>query len=69
MFSKFATTSFLFSNSYFLSKSFKTPQAQCENKTTAAAEKGAQDLDAIFASTEGGIPPDPEEIQEMILKA
>ena len=41
----------------------------CEDKGSASAEKGAKDLDAIFASAEGGIPPDPEEIQELLLKA
>ena len=43
-------------------------KAECEGGQTGA-EKGAQDLDQIFANTEGGMPPDPEEIQEMLMKA
>jgi hypothetical protein len=40
--------------------------AECEDKS--ATEKAAKDLDTIFAA-EGGMPPDPEEIQEMLMKA
>jgi hypothetical protein len=34
------------------------------------AEQGAADLEKIFSeASEGGLPPDPEEIQELLLKA
>jgi hypothetical protein len=44
--------------------------AECED-SSKAAEQGAADLDKIFgqAAAEGGIPPDPEEIQELLMKA
>lgn len=42
-------------------------KAECEERT--AAEKAATDLDQIFAAQDGGMPPDPEEIQEMLMKA
>ena len=67
--SKFITSSLLFTNSFFAYKSSNgvTPKNECEDKT--AAEKSANDLDAIFANQDGGMPPDPEEIQEMLMKA
>jgi hypothetical protein len=65
--SKFITSSVLFANSLFAFKPInKYGKAECEDK---AAEKSANDLDAIFASQEGGMPPDPEEIQEMMMRA
>jgi len=51
-----------------LTKRNQNLRAECETKPTAA-EQGAKDLDQIFASAEGGMPPDPEEIQEMLMKA
>ena len=62
-FNKFIASSLLVSNSIMLAKS--KAKAECEEK---GAEKGAADLDKIFAEA-GGIPPDPEEIQEMLMKA
>jgi len=45
-----------------INKQQKTLKAECEGGKTAA-EQGAADLDKIFgAASEGGIPPDPEEI-------
>ena len=64
-FNKFITSSFLISNSLMLAKNRCQVKAECEEK---GAEKGASDLDRIFAEA-GGIPPDPEEIQEMLMKA
>ncbi len=67
--SKLFASSFLFSNTLFvLNNKNKQKIAECE--PSKAAEKSAQDLDAIFAAAnEGGMAPDPEEIQEMIMKA
>lgn len=69
IFSKYTATSLILSNSFLIAKSFKSKPALCEEKPKTQAEKGAQDLDAIFASQEGGLPPDAEEIQEMIMRA
>jgi len=52
----FAST-FLVSNSYLLAKQHSL-KAECAE---SGAEKGATDLDRIFAG-DGGMPPDPEEI-------
>jgi len=58
-----ATTLLLTGGTYASNKNrFNYQTAQCEDKPSTAAEKGAKDLDAIFASAEGGLPPDPEEI-------
>ena len=62
---KFIASSLLLSNSIMLAKNRQPLKAQCEDK---AAAKAASDLDKIFAEA-GGIPPDPEEIQEMLMKA
>jgi hypothetical protein len=44
--------------------------AKCEEKKpSAAAQQGADDLEKILSGAEGGIPPDPEEIQELLMKA
>ena len=64
-FNKFIASSFLISNSIALAKNKASSRAECEEK---GAEMGASDLDKIFAEA-GGIPPDPEEIQEMLMKA
>lgn len=64
LFNKIIGGSFLISNSILLAKN-KRPAAECEGE---GAEKGAADLDKIFAEA-GGIPPDPEEIQELLMKA
>ena len=58
-------SSLLFTNSYLLAKNTQV-RAECENRT--GVEQAASDLDKIFASADG-MPPDPEEIQEMMLKA
>jgi len=63
--SKFTASTLLFSSTSFAISKKYNKQAFAEEKS--AAEKSAQDLDAIFA--QGGVPPDPEELQEMILKA
>ncbi len=49
----------------------QTVRSECAERGQTAAEQGAADLDQIFnaAAAEGGIPPDPEEIQELLLKA
>jgi len=50
----------------------KQSVSQCaEKQPSAAAQQGAEDLDKILGSAmaEGGLPPDPEEIQELLLKA
>ena len=62
----FASTFLVGGASY---KSLLAKQAECEPSN--AAEQGAADLDKIFgqAAAEGGIPPDPEEIQELLMKA
>ena len=66
--SKLAATGVLFSGSYQVSRSQnRFRRAECEGN--AAAEQGVTDLDKIFAGQEGGLPPDAEEIQEMIMKA
>lgn len=65
--SKIFASSLLLGNSVLLMKRDQTVRAECAEGS--GAEKGAQDLDQIFASTEGGMPPDPEEIQEMLMKA
>ena len=72
---KIFASSLLISNSLLLSKQGKFSRtnfaAECEEKKPTAAEKSAQDLDAIFAAaqSESGMAPDPEEIQEMLMKA
>lgn len=44
--------------------------AQCEDKQpSAAAQQGADDLERIMSGAEGGMPPDPEEIQELLMRA
>lgn len=65
--SKIFASSLLLSNSLIYMKRLNNNTAECEERT--GAEKGASDLDQIFANTEGGMPPDPEEIQEMLMKA
>ena len=67
MLSKIAATALLLSNPYTFSKFNKFSRAECEQKSSA--EQGASDLDKIFAGADGGMPPDPEEIQEMLMKA
>ncbi len=63
------TTSVLFTTtSQINSALFKKQLASCDGES-AAAIKGADDLEKILAGTEGGIPPDPEEIQELLMKA
>lgn len=64
--SKFLGSSLVFSSALLIKKPFKLP-AYCEEKS--GAEQQASDLDKIFASHEGGMPPDPEELQEMLMKA
>lgn len=64
-FNKFIASSFLISNSLMLAKNRVAMKAECESK---GADQAASDLDKIFAEA-GGIPPDPEEIQEMLMKA
>lgn len=64
-FNKLIGSSFLISNSLVLAKQKAQVKAECENKN---AEQSANDLDKIFAES-GGIPPDPEEIQEMLMRA
>ena len=66
----FATTS----TSVFLTgmhtQLFKKQVALCEDKKpTEAAQQGADDLERIMSGAEGGIPPDPEEIQELLMRA
>jgi hypothetical protein len=65
---KIFASSLLLSNTLLIAKTTKlSPQpAECEDKS--ATEKAAKDLDTIFGA-EGGMPPDPEEIQEMLMKA
>lgn len=65
--SKIFASSLLLSTSFFSFKDQKTIKAECAEQT--GAEKGVQDLDQIFAQADGGMPPDPEEIQEMLMKA
>lgn len=68
MFSKALASSLLFSNTLLLNNHFKKMEVStlCEDKN----EQAAADLDKIFAAaSEGGMPPDPEEIQEMLMKA
>ena len=49
---------------------FKKQLAQCEEKQpSAATQQGADDLERIMSGAEGGIPPDPEEIQELLARA
>lgn len=55
----FASSLLLTTFSSSLKKKAECAEASKEN---AAAEQGVQDLDKIFGATEGGIPPDPEEI-------
>ena len=63
------TTSILFTTTAQINGVlFKKQLAACEGES-AAAQKGADDLEKILAGTEGGIPPDPEEIQELLMKA
>ncbi len=67
--SKFISSTFLLANSLsFLKDRNYHPKAECAGQQTGA-EKGAQDLDQIFAAHDTGMPPDPEEIQEMLMKA
>jgi hypothetical protein len=61
--SKVLGSSFFLTNSYLLAKN-NSVRAECENKSSA--EQAASDLERIFASADG-MPPDPEEIQEMML--
>lgn len=69
MFSKAFASSLLFSNTLLLNNHLKKKMdvtTLCEDKN----EQAAKDLDAIFAAAnDGGMPPDPEEIQEMLMKA
>ena len=65
--SKVFTSSILLSNSLIFMRQNNQFKAECEERT--AAEKAATDLDQIFAAQDGGMPPDPEEIQEMLMKA
>jgi hypothetical protein len=63
------TTSILFTTTSQLNGAlFKKQLASCDGES-AAAQKGADDLEKILAGTEGGLPPDPEEIQELLMKA
>lgn len=55
----------LLTNSLLMAKNNKL-RAECENKS--GVEDAASDLDKIFASSDG-MPPDPEEIQAIMLKA
>lgn len=66
--SKLFAASLLFPSSLLMMKKDRELKAECEGGSSGA-EKGAQDLDQIFAGQEGGMPPDPEEIQEMLMKA
>lgn len=66
--SKLFASTLLFPTTMLLAKREHLPKAECEGGSTNA-EKGAQDLDQIFANADGGMPPDPEEIQEMLMKA
>jgi hypothetical protein len=63
--SKVLGGSFLLTNSYHFAKNSPV-RAECETRT--GTEQAAADLDKIFAAADG-MPPDPEEIQEMMLKA
>ena len=67
--SKLFASSFLFSSSLLALNQKKPKVAECE--PSKAVENSAADLDAIFAAaaSEGGMPPDAEEIQEMLMKA
>lgn len=66
--SRLAATGLLFSSaSYIGQNSRQQPAAECEGSRTG--EQSVEDLDKIFAGQDGGLPPDAEEIQEMILKA
>ena len=66
----FATSSASVVLSGFHTQIFKKQIAQCEDKQpSAAAQLGADDLERIMSGAEGGIPPDPEEIQELIMRA
>ena len=57
------------STSFFKAQPLKSSTAECAPEMSAA-EKGAADLDRILSqASEGGIPPDPEEIQELLMKA
>lgn len=63
------TTSVLFTTSSQLNGAiFKKQLAACDGESEAA-KRGADDLEKILAGTEGGIPPDPEEIQELLMRA
>ena len=59
--SKIFTSTLLLSNTYLLTRKHQQ-EKQSECAGSDSAEKGAKDLDTIFASQEGGMPPDPEEI-------
>ena len=64
----FATTSTSVFLTGFHTKIFKSQMALCEDKKpTESAQQGADDLESIMS--EGGIPPDPEEIQELLMRA
>jgi hypothetical protein len=64
----FATTSTTVFLTGFHTKIFKQQMALCEDKKpTEAAQQGADDLERIMS--EGGMPPDPEEIQEILMRA
>lgn len=66
----FATSSTSVLLTGFHSQFFKKQIAQCEDKQpSAAAQQGADDLERIMSGAEGGIPPDPEEIQELLMRA
>lgn len=70
--SKLAATGLFFSGAATAcqitnNKSRRIINAECEGNS--ANEQSVADLDKIFAGQDGGLPPDPEEIQEMIMKA
>ncbi len=67
----FATSILLTSTtSIFKKQNSGKINAECQDNKNAAAEAGVADLDKIFGeAAEGGIPPDPEEIQELLMKA
>lgn len=66
----FATSSTSVLLTGFHTQIFKKQIAQCEDKQpSAAAQQGADDLERIMSGAEGGMPPDPEEIQELLMRA
>lgn len=64
---KIFASSLLLSTTFLNKRDLRKISAECAEQT--GAERAAQDLDSIFANAEGGMPPDPEEIQEMLMKA